>query len=127
MDDIKLDIELSLNDLDGEPGGYDNPFIDGTDVQLIVESLTEDSLNIALAILDRAQTKVPVDTGFLKSTGRVEQVDNGYKVVYDAPYASYVESIDYYKHETGQAHFLEDAYNEIMNSDLVIGGGGDLD
>ena len=127
MVDIKIDMELSLIDLGGDLGGSDNTFIDDTDVQLIVEGLTEDSLTIALAILDLAQTKVPVDTGFLKSTGRVEEVDSGYKVVYDAPYASYVESIDYYKHETGQAHFLEDAYNEIMNSDLVIGGGGDLD
>ena len=84
-------------------------------VELIIKGLNVQSLKIALKILDRAQTKVPVDTGFLKSTGRVKQIKDGYQVVYDANYAIYVHEIENYKHKNGQAKFLEEAYYEVMN------------
>ena len=119
-DDRFLKIDFSW--LDGPTG---NPFIDSNfvgeeDVRLIVSGLTTRSLKIALAILDRAQTKVPVDTGFLKSTGYVKQLSDGFEVGYDADYAIYVHEMPY-KHEVGQSKFLEDAYYEVM-AEVMSGG-----
>jgi len=100
----------------------DKPFLDGKDVKLIVQGLTMRSLKIALEILDRAQAKVPVDTGFLKSTGKVVQVEDGFEVRYDADYAIYVhENIEAQHPRGGQAKFLEEAFYEVMSE--VIGGG----
>ena len=94
----------------------DKSFLDGSDVKLIVQGLTVRSLKIALDILDRAQTKVPVDTGFLKSTGRVKQIKDGFEVVYDADYAIYVhEDIDAKHPNGGQAKYLEEAYYEALS------------
>lgn len=85
------------------------------DVQLIVRDFTLRGRKIALAILDRAQEKVPVDTGFLKSSGYIVEDVEGFMVRYDAEYAIYVhEDIDVAHPNGGQAHFLDDAYKEIM-------------
>lgn len=116
-----IDIDLKLLDRTGNDV-IDKPFLDGKDVKLIVQGLTMRSLKIALEILDRAQAKVPVDTGFLKSTGKVVQVEDGFEVRYDADYAIYVhENLEAQHPNGGQAKFLEDAFYEVMSE--VIGGG----
>lgn len=105
-------IELSMESIDSRES---KKIINEGNVELVIKGLNVQSLKIALEILDRAQTKVPVDTGFLKSTGRIEQIKDGYKVVYDASYAIYVHEIDYYKHKNGKSRFLEEAYYEVIN------------
>lgn len=116
-----IDIEFKLLDRTGNDA-IDKPFLDGNDVKLIVQGLTMRSLKIALEILDRAQAKVPVDTGFLKSTGKVVQVEDGFEVRYDADYAIYVhENLEAQHPNGGQAKFLEEAFYEVMSE--VIGGG----
>ena len=116
-----IDIDFKLLDRTGNDA-IDKPFLDGNDVKLIVQGLTMRSLKIALEILDRAQAKVPVDTGFLKSTGKVVQVEDGFEVRYDADYAIYVHELVDNKHPNGgQAKFLEEAFYEVMSE--VIGGG----
>jgi len=116
-------IDMDFRWLDGTGNdAIDKPFLDGKDVKLIVHGITMRSLKIALEILDRAQAKVPVDTGFLKSTGKVVQVEDGFEVRYDADYAIYVHELVDNKHPNGgQAKFLEEAFYEVMSE--VIGGG----
>jgi len=116
-------IDINFRWLDGTGNdAIDKPFLDGKDVKLIVHGITMRSLKIALEILDRAQAKVPVDTGFLKSTGKVVQVEDGFEVRYDADYAIYVHELVENKHPNGgQAKFLEEAFYEVMSE--VIGSG----
>jgi hypothetical protein len=70
---------------------------------------------VANEILRRSQLKVPVKTGYLKSTGKVVPQEHGFSVLYDADYAIYVHEIDYYKHKNGQSKFLSSAYDEVMS------------
>lgn len=88
--------------------------LNDNDVRLIIKGLDVKSLKTALAILDRAQTKVPVDTGFLKSTGYITQREDGYEVGYSADYAWYVHEMEGANFQVGQAKFLEEAYYEIL-------------
>ena len=118
-----FDIDIEWLD-NGTNGTLDKPFLEEEQVKLLVDGLTQESLKIALAILDRAQTKVPVDTGFLKSTGQIIERENGFEVAYTADYAYYVHENDYAKHKVGQAKYLEEAYNEIMQ-ELMRDNGGD--
>lgn len=118
-----MDIDFSWLDTGKGNDALDKPFLDGKDVKLIVDGINVRSLKIALAILDRAQQKVPVDTGFLKSTGKIVQLKDGYEVRYDAPYAVYVHEMDWANFKQGQAKFLEEAYYEVLSE---IMGGGEL-
>lgn len=73
---------------------------------------------LAEAIAERARELVPVDTGALRNSIRVEERDNGYAVVAggpEAPYAIYVhERLDLH-HEVGQAKFIEVAAMELVD------------
>jgi hypothetical protein len=63
---------------------------------------------------------VPVDTGYLKSSGRVVQVVRGFIVTYDAYYAIYVHEREDVIHKVGESHFLSKAYKSVM-ADLRAG------
>lgn len=116
-------IDIDFSWIDRSSGRVNKTLMGEDDVRLVVKGLNEDSLRIALKILDRAQRKVPVDTGFLKSTGYVRRVRDGYEVGYDADYAIYVHEIVENRHPNGgQAKFLEEAFYEVM-SEIVMGGG----
>lgn len=39
-----------------------------------------------------SQRKCPVDTGQLKSSGRIDNIENGVAITYSAPYASFVHN-----------------------------------
>src|SRR5262245_6344165 len=70
----------------------------------------------AETVLVTAKERVPVATGALRESGRVETVveDNTIKstIVFDAPYAAKVhEDLDA-RHDNGQAKFLESALRE---------------
>lgn len=45
---------------------------------------------LMMNIMDTVQKLCPVDTGFLKSTGRLVKRSTGYNIVYTAPYSKYV-------------------------------------
>lgn len=73
---------------------------------------------VANQILAESQILVPVDTGFLKSTGKIVKNSIGtYSVIYTAPYAVYVHEIidNWHKYPT-QAKFLEDAAWKVLTS-----------
>lgn len=116
-----IDINFKMLDKTGNES-IDKKFLGDDDVKLIVQGLTMRSMKIALKILDVSRTKVPVDTGFLKSSGKINQIKDGFEIVYNADYAIYVhEDIDAKHPNGGQAKYLEEAYYEVMSQ--VIGGG----
>ena len=45
---------------------------------------------LAQSVFARSQELVPVDTGYLKSTGHINKVKGGYDIRYSADYAIYV-------------------------------------
>lgn len=78
---------------------------------------------IAKRIFDLSQIYVPVDTGNLKSTGKIVKNSIGtYSIVYTAPYAKFVHEIvdNWHKYPT-RSKFLEDAGYEILNEFESIG------
>ncbi len=72
-------------------------------------------------IYDDSQPRVPVDTGALKRSGIVEQVDKGYKIKYhsESPsgynYAVIQHENTSFNHKVGQAKYLEDAIKSNMD------------
>ena len=73
---------------------------------------------VADKIFEVSQSLVPVDTGYLKDSGRVVKNSIGtYSVIYLAPYAVYVHEIIDNQHEfPTQAKFLEDAAWYVLSS-----------
>ena len=76
-------------------------------------------------IFDQARDTVPVDTGTLKGSGRMDESGSGNKVKitigFYTDYAVYVHEIMYYQHPHGKAKYLEDPFNSnIANIESVI-------
>lgn len=70
---------------------------------------------LAEQVLERALYYCPVDTGYLKSTGHIEENENGScSVVFDCPYAWYVHEFTWKEHDfPTRSHFLIQAVYEI--------------
>lgn len=70
---------------------------------------------LAEQVLERALYYCPVDTGYLKSTGHIEENENGScSVVFDCPYAWYVHEFTWREHDfPTRSHFLIQAVYEI--------------
>lgn len=70
---------------------------------------------LAEQVLERALYYCPVDTGYLRSTGHIEENENGScSVVFDCPYAWYVHEFTWREHEfPTRSHFLIQAVYEI--------------
>ena len=61
-------------------------------LQAVGEQFTiQDLLMGAEVFLTYAQSNCPVDTGFLRESGHLESQSDDVQIVFDAPYASYVE------------------------------------
>lgn len=58
-------------------------------------------------LLEQSNARVPVETGRLRGSGRVEDG----QVIYDAPYAAVVHERMDVHHDVGEAKFLESAAN----------------
>jgi len=86
-----------------------------------VEGEAEDAMKeIAHEILREAKERVPVDTGNLKSSGEVRQSTSGeYTVVFTAEYAMDQHENLTYHHDNGEAKFLENAIQVVINSNMV--------
>lgn len=84
----------------------------------IVTDLTREALKEHVdAVFQRSQEEVPVATGALKASGRVEETSEGFAIVYDAPYARAV----HFDPEPGGQRFLSDpAYAAVgrLNRDV---------
>lgn len=70
---------------------------------------------LAEQVLERALYYCPVDTGYLRSTGHIEENENGScSVVFDCPYAWYVHEFTWREHDfPTRSHFLIQAVYEI--------------
>ena len=70
---------------------------------------------LAEQVLERALYYCPVDTGYLRSTGHIEENENGScSVVFDCPYAWYVHEFTWMEHDfPTRSHFLIQAVYEI--------------
>jgi hypothetical protein len=87
-------------------------------------------VDAAEEVLERAKLYTPVDTGYLKQTGRVEIELRelplaSAQIIFDAPYAAVVhERLDLNHAPPTQAKFLERAVRELSNEmTLKIGQG----
>lgn len=71
--------------------------------------------DLAEQVLERALYYCPVDTGYLRSTGHIEENENGScSVVFDCPYAWYVHEFTWREHDfPTRSHFLIQAVYEI--------------
>ena len=70
---------------------------------------------LAEQVLERALYYCPVDTGYLRLTGHIEENENGScSVVFDCPYAWYVHEFTWREHDfPTRSHFLIQAVYEI--------------
>jgi hypothetical protein len=59
------------------------------DIKNCLLNAIRNRVKIAFAL---SQAVVPVDTGYLKKTGKEKNIPNGAEIKYSAEYASYVES-----------------------------------
>lgn len=70
-------------------------------------------------ILNESQGQVPVDTGTLKASGRMEESGSAKKftvtVSYNTDYAIFVHEITRYYHTHGSAKFLENPFTRWAN------------
>lgn len=86
-------------------------------------------VELGKAILGRAIELCPIDTGFLRSTGLLIDMQTYIVIAFAAPYASYVHENLNVRHRVGQAKFLEVATQEFFPNRAVwteITGKGDV-
>lgn len=92
---------------------------DNIDIKALIKELFDKNgiLFIAMTIFKLSQEYVPVDTGALRDSGRIEELDDGnYRIVYERPYAAYQhEETDLTHTAPAQAKYLEDAAYEVYN------------
>ncbi|MDD2299236.1 MAG: HK97 gp10 family phage protein [Candidatus Pacebacteria bacterium] len=71
-------------------------------------------------IFDQAKATVPIDTGTLKGSGRMDESGSNTKIKitigFYTDYAAYVHEIMYYKHPHGKAKYLEDPFNSVISN-----------
>lgn len=73
----------------------------------------------AMEIKGESQALCPVDTGTLRNSAYINDLDNGYEIGYGGAASDYAleqhENLQYY-HPVGQAKFLEMAFINVTNS-----------
>lgn len=94
--EIGVDLYYKLNE----------DIVDNNTILIIEKDVVGITRDIMLEIMDTAQRWCPVDTGFLKSTGRLIESGNFWEIVYDADYAKYVENT---------VGWLKSAYDYVIN------------
>lgn len=96
--------------IDEEFGSSNSIGIDGIAAEV--------STRLAQLILNRAKYYCPVDTGKLKSSGRVEHIGGGKSmIIFDCDYAWYVHEHTWKKHAYPTcAKFLTRAVNDILGT-----------
>jgi hypothetical protein len=74
------------------------------------------SKELAEEILTLAKYYCPVDTGYLRDSGRIEeQPDGSFRIVFDCPYAWYVHEFSWKQHDYPTCdHFLTRAIYEVQ-------------
>lgn len=103
-------------------GPIGDPFPPGVTSEDIKARILEEYGRTGMAEITKlifliSQRYVPVDTGYLRSTGWIEEHDDlHYTIHYDAPYAAKQHETLFYNHTyPGRAKYLEDAAYEVMS------------
>ena len=76
-------------------------------------------VKIGMAILGRSTELCPIETGFLRSQGHLYVHTDSIKIIYECPYAAYVENNPNAQHPIGQWKYLETAAQEILRNRSV--------
>jgi len=76
----------------------------------------EDLEKIGRAILGRSTELCPIETGFLRSSGKLYVSNNSIRIIYECPYAGFVHDNMNVNHPVGEDHFLEKAAQEVLPS-----------
>lgn len=86
--------------------------------------------NLAKAVYDKSQSIVPVDTGELKNSCKIDKVDKGhYRVVYDSDHAIYAHEQPQSSRKNGYSQFLRIAVEDVsddVDSVVKVSKGSDL-
>lgn len=98
-----------------------NAKFDNKQVDAIVENLRKQiqeavkpvEKEVAEKILKEAKKNCPVDTGNLKNSGFIKEVNGGYSVGFSADYAMIVHEQPQSYRENGKRHFLSDAVEKV--------------
>lgn len=69
---------------------------------------------IGRAILGLSTELCPIETGFLRSSGKLYVSDVDIRIIYECPYAAYVHDNVNANHPVGQAKFLETAAQQVL-------------
>lgn len=69
---------------------------------------------IGKAILGRSTELCPIETGFLRSSGKLYVSSVDIRIIYECPYGAFVHDNPNVNHAIGQYHFLVDAAQEIL-------------
>lgn len=76
-------------------------------------------ITIGKAILGRSTELCPIHTGFLRSSGRLYIGVNDIRIIYEAPYATYVHDNPNLTHAVGEDHFLAKAAQEVLKDTAI--------
>ena len=88
----------------------------------IEKAAREAMRDTAKEVLKRAKEKVPVDDGELRRSGRVGVDDISVYVRFKAPHAWLQHERLDYKHDDGEAKYLEHAVDEVgVEADIISG------
>ena len=77
----------------------------------------------AEAIYELSQSRCPVDTGYLKSSGYVRENEKGYEVGYNCDYVDYVDKMPQSSFNRtghgGQAHFFSQSVKDVLEGSVL--------
>lgn len=98
-----------------------NANFDNKQVDIIVENLRKQiqeavkpvEKEVAQEILKEAKKKCPVDSGKLRDSGYVKEVNGGYSVGFGVDYAMIVHEQPQAYRENGERHFLSNAVEKV--------------
>jgi len=81
-----------------------------------VGGAVDDALEqVAFEILKEAKVRVPVDTGFLRSSGSIEVRAHSVVITFGADYAAAVHERTDRTYQNGEAKYLEKAVNVVLS------------
>lgn len=87
-------------------------------LQAILKAAEQGVSKAADDVLDRSNEKVPTESGALRASGSVEAQGLTADISYTAPYAVVQHEKTEYRHDDGQAKFLEQAL--LSSPDQVL-------
>lgn len=76
-------------------------------LEAVPEQARHEAQQVGADILAEAQLMVPVASGALRDSGKLQSTDQGFEVVFEANYSAKIHEDLTLQHSNGQAKFLE--------------------